>query len=383
MTRAVYTSDQNLQRTTLQKLKKASSTRYDRAQLAALRIAYSEDSHLLSNYVNKLVQAVMVFPSHQPTQASGRWSTKNPPITNWPRACINPSCQLDLQTADLSLLLDSLGYAEHEWTEKCWSIRDILLPNPDEVLAVWDHDNIEGRIYDLITNNQVALRAHREGLDLHTITCCRIFGYDLPQNLKNPHTSTEDEAWRAKYNWQGKDTKVRVLAKNFNHGSKYTATHKFVYEIKGIENYGINYLDLEELAKSYIASQGQCWQNKLDIMKQIQRERVARTLYGFRRLFWDSSHDTAKEGFSHMISGTVADFNNETLIKLKAELGSAMRLLHNAHDGDKIALRKSYIADVWRGDAKALTEYLKSFIERDIYYEDRSLTMTAGVKVYL
>ncbi len=38
-----------------------------------------------------------------------------------------------------------------------------------------------------------------------------------------------------------------------------------------------------------------------------------------------------------MISGTVSDFNNETLIMIEERFGDAVRLLHNAHDGDKIA----------------------------------------------
>jgi hypothetical protein len=199
---------------------------------------------------------------------------------------------------------------------------------------------------------------------------------DYPQDKKNPHTSAEDAEWRTKYNWQGKDTRQRVLAKNFNHGAKYTESYKFVSRISGIEQYGIDYRGLEELAKRYIKSKGAAWTRKLGIMKQIRSERIARTLYGFRRIFFDSSAETGREGFSHMISGTVSDYNNETLKMLCKFFGNSIRLAHNAHDGDKVFLKKESYEGV-KTEVK-----LREIIEREISYNDRSLIMTAGLKIY-
>lgn len=359
----------NLTRDTLQKLQSTKGA----SPLVALKLAYSEDSKLLTGYVNKLVNVNRIYPIHLPTQASFRWSTLNPPITNWPRACINPDCQERLEE-EISFDISEHGYIEHEWQlGTCWSVRDILLPDSDEVLCTWDHDNIEGRIHDLIVNDSTALQAHTEGFDLHTLTCCDIFGYDYPTDRRNPHTSKEDEEWRRKHKWQGKDTKPRVLAKNFNHGSKFTKTWRFVYRIQGIEKYGVTRDHLGKLARVYIQSKGDAWQRKLDIMQRIQKSRISRTLYGGRRVFFDSSEETGREGFSHMISGTVSDYNNQTLIKLEENFGDSIRLLHNAHDGDKVAFKKDSIP--------SLNE-LKAIIERPIDYEGRSVLLTAGVKVY-
>ena len=351
----------NLQRDTLRKMSTDSSKTALQQELASLRVAYSEDSKLLTATVNKLVNVDRLYLTHLPTQTSGRWSTW---ITNWPRQCINPQC----------------SRAEHEWTEQCWSVRDILLPDSGEVLITWDHDNIEGKIHDLIVNDADAIKAHNEGYDLHTITCCNIFNMDYPQDKKNPHTSAVDAEWRAAHNWQGKDTKQRVLAKNFNHGAKYTESYRFVHRIQGIEKYGVSVKALESLAKRYIQSKGDAWQRKLDIMASIRRERIARTLYGFRRVFFDSSRETGREGFSHMISGTVSDYNNETLKLIERAYGSNVRLLHNAHDGDKIAVNRDFI-NAWYGED--FKDDLAKLIERPIEYEGRSLVMTAGIKVYI
>lgn len=350
---------QTLQRSTLQKL---TSLPGIQGQLASLRLDHSFYSKLLTSYVNKLVHVNRVFPTHLPTQASFRWSTFSPAITNWPRQCINQDCV----------------QGEHEWTDNCWSLRDMLSADDDEVMISWDHDNIEGKIHDLIVNDTVGIEAHHSGYDLHTITCCNIFGYQLPTDLRNPHTSEVDRQWRSKYNWQGKDTKQRVLAKNFNHGSKYTRTWRFVYRIPGVEQYGVSRDHLGSLARRYIAAKKDAWQRKLDIMQHIQRHRISRTLYGGRRVFFDSSEETGREGFSHMISGTVSDYNNETLILIEKWLGDDVRLLHNAHDGDKIAVKKHAIV----ADSREFLASLRYLIERPLTYDGRTLVMTAGIKIY-
>ena len=395
----------NLQRDTLRKIQSSASASDIKKQLAALRIAYSEDSKLLTGYLNKLQHVNRIFPRFLPTQASGRTSTIDPPIPNWPRACIEPACQQRLR--DTIYGEDHLGYIEHEWSEQCWSVRDILLPDNDEILITWDHDNIEGKIHDIIVNDQEAIQAHQDGLDLHTITCCNVFGYQYPPDLHNPHTkctcgrhsiSTTDNLdisrdmdtfnarfhkcihclWREKHKWRGKDGKDRNIAKQMNHGSKYTKTWRFVYRIKGIEQYGINYTDLDRLAKRYIESKGEAWERKLAIMDSIRRKQISRTLYGFRRIFFDSTDETAREGFSHMISGTVSDYNYITLDMLEKQYGAAIRMMHNAHDGDKMALHK----DVYVGHEEEVHTFLKQSIERPLTYEGRTLTMTAGIKVH-
>jgi hypothetical protein len=350
----------NLQRDTLRKIASNPKFTDNQRELAALKVAYSEDSELLTGTVNKLVGTTRLYLHHLPTQTSGRWSTW---ITNWPRECINQECSRE----------------EHEWIEQCWSVRDILLPDSDEILITWDHDNIEGKIHDLVIDDREAIQAHSEGFDLHTITCCNIFNMDYPLNKKNPHGSEEDSEWRSRYNWQGKDARIRVLAKNFNHGAKYTESYKFVHNIKGIERYGVSYKQLEQLAKNYIRSKGDAWQRKLEIMRDIRERRVARSLYGFRRIFFDSSAESGRRGFSHMISATVSDYNNETLRLLEAHFNDNIRLLHNAHDGDKIAIKRG----VFNGQCSvAMHQVLKGIIERPITYQGRSLTMTAGIKVY-
>lgn len=360
----------NLQRDTLRKLSAKDSN-----PLIPLRIEYSEKSKLLTGYINKLIDTPRIYPTFLPTQASFRWSTLNPPITNWPRACVNLTCQTNLEA-----IYGDKAYHEHEWTDICWSVRDILKCDNDEVLITWDHDNIEGRIGSLVLNDTEELDAFNAGWDLHTINCCNLFDMELPQDKLDPHNSDIDASWRAKYNWQGKDTPQRILAKNFSHGARYANTWRFIYTILDkLAGYGVTRKEAIRLAKEYEISKAETFRAKRAIMAKIKKDRVARTLYGGRRLFFDSSDNTGKEGFSHMISGTVSDFNNETLILLDDWLGDDVRLLHNAHDGDKIAVRKDKIEQI---SMYYFTDELSRIIERPVSYQGRSIMLTAGVKVY-
>jgi len=365
-------SKPNLQRSTLQKLSSKNPN-----PLIPLRLEYSTYSKLLTGYINKLIDTPRIYPTFLPTQASFRWSTLNPPITNWPRACINPECQVGMLQ---EISIEKSGYHEHEWTNICWSVRDILKCDEDEILITWDHDDIEGKIGALVLNDTEEIEGYTQAYDLHTLTCCNLFNMDTPTDLKDPHNSNVDSEWRKKYNWQGKDTPQRVLSKNFRHGSRYANTWRFIYNILDkLEAYGVTRQQGIQLAKAYEQSKSEAFKAKRAIMNQIKKDKIARTLYGGRRLFFDSSDDTGKQGFSHMISGTVSDFNNETLILLEKVYRGDIRLLHNAHDGDKIAIKKDRIIE---GGIEGLRYNLKSIIERPITYQGRLLTLTAGIKIY-
>lgn len=326
-------------------------------RLVELRIAYSEKSKLLSS-VNKLIGVERIYPTHLPTQSSFRWSTMNPALTNFPRECINPDCP---------------DY-EHEWEGACWSLRDIVMTDTGMTLVTWDYDNVEGRLHDLYLNDTENLTAHALGHDLHTITCCHLFHMALPSDLTNPHSSLSDVEWRATYRWQGKDTQRRVMAKNFNHGWKYTDSNLFVYQIPNIEKYGLTIENLLSLADEFIALKGEVFARKKAVMKKIARDKVARNMYGAKRVFYPntSSRDMGKDGFSFVISSTVSFFNDETLILMKKRWPRC-RLIHNCHDGDKVA---------FYNDEVPSKDELSEVIERKFEWEKREVMLTAGIKIY-
>lgn len=351
----------DLQRATLEQL-----MLYDKNPLIPLRLEYSLKSKLLTGYLNKLRGVKRIYPTHLPTQSNFRWSTIKPPLTNWPRECVNPVCKNE----------------EHEWSDICWSMRDLISCDDDEYEIDFDHDNIEGRLGAIVLNDTDDLLAFAKNYDLHTITCCKLFKYDLPQDLVNPHSSEIDSSWRTRYNWQGKDTRVRVLSKNYYHGWRYAEpwSVKYVHTIKGVEKYGLTYAQLEALAEEYNKLKDGINREKQRLMRIIQKERVAYNLYNARRLFYDSSKETAKEGFNHMISSTVSHYNNETLILLEEKFKENIVLLHNKHDGDKLAIKKKYVEEHYK-DLNEFKLDITPIIERYVAYHGRKIKLTAGIRV--
>src|SRR5215510_5143520 len=79
-------------------------------RIAQLRLNYSEATTLITHFLNKVIGLERIYPRILPTQLSGRWSTVDPPLTNFPKACINPDCPKE----------------RHRKTHQCWSMRDLI-----------------------------------------------------------------------------------------------------------------------------------------------------------------------------------------------------------------------------------------------------------------
>jgi hypothetical protein len=145
------------------------------------RLEMASAAQCLSNYIEPLVGCERVHPRMLPTQTSGRWSTKDPPMVNIP----------------------------HQY-------RDLVCPDPGTFWVHWDWDSIEARIVACYSHDQGDLAAFRNGWDIHTLTMCRMVGVNPSNNLTNPH---QDQEWLAKIekrlgrSWEGKDDRMRVRAK--------------------------------------------------------------------------------------------------------------------------------------------------------------------------
>lgn len=313
-----------------------------KVQMAHLRLRYQELQHPLTNYIRPMLQATSgrIHPKVLPTQKSGRWSTLNPPLTNFSKVCISPDCPKTW----------------HEKRDTCWSVRDCIMPDAGTFWIDTDLDAIEARIFALKVHDVEGVTAFNTGMDIHTLTACRLFDLPLPHDVMNPHLSSEDAVWREKVQWRGKDDTRRGIAKNFRYGTQYCLKPEAVLTIKDLEQFNLSQAELLRLAHLY-------WQitqpqqiAKFEHMKRIRKAKVARTLYGSRRIFFDASDDTAKEGFNHEIQGTVVDYMNQVLLRIVREYPGSY-IVHNGHDSYKIAFAASqYDPHETFHHTKALTE---------------------------
>lgn len=364
-------------------------------ELAELRLQYSNLSNLQTSILPKLRNKERIYPTILPTQASGRWSYLNPPLSNFPKKCINPDCPK----------------YHHEKTEHCWSIRDCLLPEDNTFWIEHDLDAVEHRIYCLILEWKERIEDLKNGIDIHTPVTCNLFGLPLPTNFRNPHSSKEDIEWRAAIQWQGKDDTRRTMSKNFTYGGQYFYVEMvkegtkvrlpfrvfqnlkyspgFVYSIPNIQSYKIfnpstNTLEppnYEELAVRFVESNIEVQKRKALLMEKYRKDKVSRTLYGGRRYAWVKSQDSAKELFNHTIQGTVASYIDESCILLQKEFPNSY-LIHNQHDSLKWAFYyESKTEEGKREEEKQVLEIYKKLTQRELSVGTNSLMITATYKL--
>lgn len=316
------------------------------SEMLNLRLEYNEQASILG-YVKAVLGEERVYPSFLPTQASGRWSVSNPPLTNW--------------TPD---------------------IRNIIVPDPGYVWIAFDLDAIEGKIVAAFSHDRDDLNAFDKGHDVHTITACRMQGVQLPPNLRDPHQSPESAEWREKLKWQGKDDIRRVTAKVrycLLYGKDWTAVNGSKYE-KDMVKLGFRREILQDAAKSFLRAKPNLLATKRKYWEQCAKTGEARTIFGRRRRLFGDWWSKAKEGWNHMVQGSVTDMINNSLIELcnKKMGGQYWTLVYPSHDAAKISVPK---IDLVR-DREIVLDIFKRAVEKEYTIDGEKIVSTATWHVY-
>ena len=275
-----------------------------------------------ARYVRMMQGVERVYPNMLPTQASGRWSTTGPPLVNFPPDCINPLCPL-------------VG-TEHAYaTSECWSARDIVAPDKAWWWLHYDLDSIEAKWAAADAGDQDDLEAFRLGYDIHTIRTCRALRHALPPILtKQLHEDPSCQAWRDSWSppWSGGEDRRRHVFKTVGYASQFCISPKGVLQAKGVEELGLSPDDLVKFTKQYLASKPILMNRKRWVWDDCAKTGVSYTWYGRRRRLYGDWETRAKEGWSHRISGTVSDYQNQIIIRVQAEFPTS-HLVLNTHDG--------------------------------------------------
>ena len=220
------------------------------------------------------------------TQASGRHSTTDPPLTTLPD--------------DLSdLVLPELGCIE-------WG---------------YDWDSIELRIIASEAGDEPLLKAFTAGDDVHTMNACDIFGLSYP-----PNSDTY---------WNGKRDLRRRFAKIFVYRLLYGAKPETCRDIPGVVTLG---LDLRGLIRA-----SENWLNRHPAIRAYQRrlaDQAAKTgqVYSFmgrRRTLQETGDEAARQAMNHPMQGGCMDVYEEVLYELDTCFYPTLRFRWGAHDSHK------------------------------------------------
>lgn len=380
----------SVSRDELQKvLTKTTLTSQQRA-LAELRLQYSNIAKLKTDYLEAVRTVERIYPTILPTQASGRWSYINPALSNFPKKCINPAC----------------SRLEHEKTVACYSLRDCIIPDDNTFWIEHDLDAVEHRIYCLILDWKERIDELKTGKDPHTKVTCELFNLPYPSNPYNPHSSKDDEIWRERVKWRGKDDTRRTMSKNFTYGGQYFYVSlvkegtrvrlpfrisdrlkynpAFVYSIPNIQSYLIedelgNLVPpkYEDLAVRFVESNVEIQSKKAVLMEKYRKDKVSRTLYGSKRQAWFRDQDSAKALFNHTIQGTVASYIDESCVLLQKAFPTSY-LIHNQHDSLKWAhYYSSTSVEGKRAEEQQVLEYHKKICQRMLRVGENELLISA------
>ena len=315
-------------------------------------------------YVEPLEGQGRAHPDMLPTQASGRWSTTDPPLVNFPPDCINPACP-------------QVGTEHMARGLPCWSVRDVIVPDPGWWWLGFDWQAVEARIAAADAGDEEDLEAFAKGYDIHLFTLCTVFGLSRPPDLTHYHTSPECAEWREKYKWQGKDDRRRIVSKNVKYGLAYAKNEKGLLALKGIGKLGLSTSELLRIGRMYLTSKPKykIWKTTWWYVAASTGE--TRTCYGTRRKLFGLRESVEKEGLNHRVQGTVADMMDEVIINFQAEWPES-RIVYQSHDGLKWAFPVSHLPSVVMPRAREIIEAEREIGGRKIPFPADFTTTQGG-----
>ena len=284
------------------------------------RLAFT-DAESIRRYVAPLERRARVYPNHLPTQASGRWSTTDPPLVNFTKRT---------------------EYGPN-------GIRDIVVPDPGTIWVGWDWDGIEAVLAAILSGEESDLVHIRARHDLHTITGCHIFKLPLPPVLtKAGIYGRAGETWRRDTGWSATDWR-RDAAKTARYALGYSLEASAILEARGAMDIVAAIATatgqstkqatqrLIAIGSDYLHSRPRLVAWKARVMTQCAETGVSRTFLGRIRRLYGDRRDKMKQGLNHQAQGAVADMMNLTILAVLGAYPDAT-LVVNRHDGCEIAV---------------------------------------------
>ncbi len=201
-------------------------------------------------------------------------------------------------------------------TEYGREFRRYFIPKSDDYVIVdADYSQIELRLMAHIAGDEAMLEAYREGIDIHTMTACKVF-----------HVSPEEVT-----------LELRKRAKAVNFGIIYG-----IGEYSLSEDLGISRAKAKEYIDSYFEGFPQVAAYLSEIKKQARRDGFVTTHFGRKRYIPELSssnknlqHFGERVAMNSPIQGTAADIMKLAIVLVDRELkkrGLDAKLILQVHD---------------------------------------------------
>lgn len=306
------------------------------------RVLYADALQIQSHYLEPGLRALETDGRFYPdqlihAQASGRWSTNDPPLAQLPK-----------------------------------DLHDIVMPDPGTVWLGWDWDQIELRINAAQSNDVPTLLAFRQGWDIHTLNTCDCLGIVYPPNrTADLHTDRLCTAWRTNLHWEGKDDPRRVFAKRFVFRLDYGGDPARAGDIPGAKALGLDSRRLVLASNRYLAQHPEKAAWRREIAKTARESHTIRTFKGRLRRLLGTGKGIEREAFNHPMQGGVVDIFNLTFVAVTCQLPH-LRWLYGVHDAQWWECPADRVAETW--------PKLKALVEREWTIGGMKITIPATYK---
>ena len=328
------------------------------------RVLYQEAQHALDAYIYGLVATVYtaqgesakkkarndakkngfslgdiverVYPNFAiHTQKNARWSTTNPPLAQLPG-----------------------------------DLRDIIIPDEGECWPHWDWKGMELHFLECHSGSRILKDAHDNGVDLHTWTMCKMFGFQLPPNLKDPFGDPINQTWRDRYSLRSSGDPRRVFSKSARFEMNYGGTGATAAS-KAIRM-GLSKAEVNRALNNLLTADVDYYRWRQTIERQVKQTRIIRTFTGRPRRFLSigQQHGTAvpakvvREALDYPMQAGVADLFNLTLIEVCKTYPFIM-LAWQMHDAMYLSCPIHLLTD-------EVIEGLKNIATREVVVEGRT-----------
>ena len=268
--------------------------------LLELRAWYAANQQVLSHYLIPLRETVRCHPQiNFHTQAGGRHSTIHPPLATLPDG-----------------------------------LRDLVVPEPGTVWLGFDFNQQEPRIQAAESNSRILEAAFTQGEDIHTSFVCALYGWALPQDRRNPHTSAVDADWRRAHAWKGSEDQRRRFGKTTRYEVNYGGDGS--QAAKKAVRMGIEPRIAKRAAQVLLQSDPElsAWFCKVE--HQAVETRIVRSWDGGRRVFYwvdrsDMIAEMKRQARNAPLQMGGAGLYNLTIVELAEEVPEAT-FVYGMHD---------------------------------------------------
>jgi len=198
----------------------------------------------------------------QHTQANGRWSWTDPPMTGVPK-----------------------------------SLHHIFIPDPGHAWIIFDYKRMEPTIDAYLCNDVPTQQAIEAGRDIYKEGTVETFGeYSDP-----------------------KKKVFKAIKLSLSYGKREDRLHV----IPGIMNYGLDKLGLTKAAQRYLSQHPGKVQWMARKKQAVRATQTSRTPFGRLRWFMGHLSDMEKEGLNHEMQATATDITNLKIICMCERLPQA------------------------------------------------------------